>query len=152
MRRARWAAVADEVTWRAAYECQFVDESHALLPYDLLLARVDDTLSYYPDVETLSESGNLYAGYDVGRKHDLSALVVLKRIKEGFHWRGAVELREAPFNEQFELLTGMLNECGLRRLAIDQSGLGMQLAEELVQNHGSLVEPITMAAPVVKAR
>ena len=31
------AAVADEATWRAAYECEFVDEAHALLPYDLLL-------------------------------------------------------------------------------------------------------------------
>ena len=29
------AAVADGVTWRAAFECQLVDESHALLPYDL---------------------------------------------------------------------------------------------------------------------
>ena len=38
-------AVADEATWRAAYECQLVDESHALLPYDLLLALIDDTLS-----------------------------------------------------------------------------------------------------------
>ena len=142
------AAVADEATWRAAYECQFVDEAHALLPFDLLLARVDDTLSYYLGAETLSEPGDLYAGYDVGRKHDLSVLVVLERIKEGFRWRGAVELQETPFDEQFELLTSVLQVPGMRRLAIDQSGLGMQLAEELVQKHGSQVEPITMTAPV----
>jgi len=134
---------------RAAYECQFVDESYALLPYDLLLARVDDTLSYHLSVKTLSEPGDLYAGYDVGRKRDLSVLVVLERIKKEFRWRGAVELREAPFDEQFELLAGVLKERGLlRRLAIDQSGLGMQLAEELVRRHGSRVEPITMTAPV----
>ena len=142
------AAVADEATWRAAYECQFVDESHALLPYDLLLARVDDTLSYHLNEKTMSEPGNLYAGYDVGRKRDLSVLIVLERIKKEFRWRGAVELRESPFDEQFELLTGVLDVRSLRRLGIDQSGLGMQLAEELVQNHGSRVEPITMTAPV----
>ena len=142
------AAVADEATWRAAYECQFVDESFALLPYDLLLARVDDTLSYPLNAKTLSEPGNLYAGYDVGRKRDLSVLIVLERIKQGFRWRGAVELREAPFDEQFELLHSVLKVRGLRRLAIDQSGLGMQLAEELVLKHGSRVEPITMTAPV----
>ena len=73
------AAVADEATWRAAYECQFVDEAHALLPYDLLRARVDDTLSYHLDVKTLSQPGNRYAGFDVGRKRDLSVLVVLER-------------------------------------------------------------------------
>lgn len=41
------AAVDEEATWRAAYKCQFVDESHALLPYDLLPARVDDALHYH---------------------------------------------------------------------------------------------------------
>ena len=133
------AAVADEATWRSAYECQFVDESHALLPYDLLYARVDDALSYHLNMKTLSEAGDLYAGYDVGRKHDLSVLVVLERLKEGYRWRGAVELQESPFDEQFELLASVLSERGLRRLAIDQSGLGMQLAEQLV--HRPLPRP-----------
>lgn len=125
-----------------------MDEAHALLPYDLLLARVDDALSYHLDVKTMSEPGDLYAGYDVGRKHDLSVLVVLERIGKEFSWRGAVELRQTPFHEQFELLTGVLKVPGLRRLCIDQSGLGMQLAEELVRKRGSRVEPITMTAPV----
>ena len=142
------AAVADEATWRAAYECQFVDESYALLPYDLLLARVDDTLSYHLRAETLFEPGDFYAGYDVGRKHDLSVLIVLQKINQQFRWRGAVELQRAPFGEQFELLGRVLKARGLRRLAIDQSGLGMQLAEDLVRKHGSRVEPITMTAPV----
>ena len=142
------AAVADEATWRAAYECQFVDESHALLPYDLLLARVDDTLSYHLNVKTLSEAGDLYAGYDVGRKHDLSVLVVIERLNEGCRWRGAVELRQSPFDEQFELLASVLKTPSLRRLEIDQSGLGMQLAEHLVRDYPSTVEPITMTAPV----
>ena len=38
----------------------------------------------------------------------------------------------------------MLKEGRLRRLEIDQSGLGMQLAEELVRRHGAQVEPITI--------
>ena len=142
------AAVADEATWRAAYECQFVDEAHALLPYDLLRARVDDTLSYPLNARTLFEPGDFYAGYDVGRKHDLSVLIVLQRINRQLRWCGAVELRQAPFDEQFELLAGLLKVRSLRRLAIDQSGLGMQLAEQLVKKHGARVEPITMTAPV----
>ncbi len=84
----------------------------------------------------------------MGRKRDLSVLIVLERIKKELRWRGAVELREAPFDEQFDLLTSVLQVPGLRRLCIDQSGLGMQLAEELVRKHGSQVEPITMTAPV----
>ena len=114
----------------------------------MLLARVDDTLSYHLNAKTLFEPGDFYAGYDVGRKHDLSVLIVLQRIGPQFRWCGAVELREAPFDEQFGLLASVLKVHGLRRLAIDQSGLGMQLAEELVHKHGSRVEPITMTAPV----
>ena len=84
----------------------------------------------------------------MGRKHNLSVLLVLESIKTELCWRGAVELRGSPFDEQFELLTSVADVPGLRRLAIDQSGLGMQLAEELVEKHGSRVEPITMTAPV----
>ncbi len=142
------AAVADEVTWRAAYECQFVDEAYALLPYDLLLSRVDETLPYRLDASSLWERGGLYAGYDVGRKHDLSVLVVLDRSRAGLKWCGAVELRQAPFAEQFALLRSLLRERGMCRLAIDQSGLGMQLAEELVRGFGPRVEPVTMTAPL----
>ena len=54
------------------------------------------------NMETLSNPGSPYAGYDVGRKHDLSVLVVLERLNEGYRWRGAVELRQSPFDEQFE--------------------------------------------------
>jgi len=142
------AAVADEATWRAAYECQFVDEAHALLPYDLLLARVDETLAYHLDVAALGEAGDLFAGYDVGRKHDLSVLVVLEKTDEQVHWRGAVELRQAPFGEQFELLSRLLGLPNLRRLAIDQSGLGMQLAEQLAEKCYWKVDRVTITAPV----
>ncbi len=125
-----------------------MDESHALLPYDLLTARVDQTLPYHLNMKSMSEAGDLYAGYDVGRKHDLSVLVVLERIKGSYRWRGAVELSKSPFDEQAELLASVLGLRGLRRLAIDQSGLGMQLAEGLVKRYRSRVEPITMTAPV----
>jgi phage FluMu gp28-like protein len=142
------AAVADEATWRAAYECEFVDESHALLPYDLLTARADPRLTYHLNMKGLTDAGDLFAGYDVGRKHDLSVLVVIERIKDTYRWRGAVELAQAPFDEQHELLTSILAVPGLRRLAIDQSGLGMQLGEQLTQRYPSRVEAITMTAPV----
>lgn len=142
------AAVADETTWRAAYECEFVDEAHALLPYDLLQARVDERLAYHLDATPRDRQGDLFAGYDVGRKHDLSVLIVLERFDRDLCWRGAVELKQAPFHEQFELIQSVLKMPRFRRLAIDQSGLGLQLAEDLVRKHGSRVEPITMTAPV----
>jgi len=142
------AAVADEVTWRSAYECEFVDEAHALLSYDLLASRVDEGLCYHLNARRLQEANSFYAGYDVGRKHDLSVLVVLERFKNELRWVGAVEFSKAPFGEQFELLSSIMKIRNVRRLAIDQSGLGMQLAEDLGRRFGTRVEPIIMTAPV----
>ena len=142
------AAVADEVTWRAAYECEFVDEAHALLPYELLQSRVDQKLAYFFNLGAIAEDGDFYAGFDVGRKHDLSVLVMLERCEDSLVWRGAVELNQAPFHEQFELLESVIKLRGLRRLVIDQSGLGMQQAEQLVDQYSSCVEPVTITAPM----
>ncbi len=36
----------------------------------------------------------------------------------------------------------------VRRVCVDQSGLGMMLAEHLVQKYGSVVEPVQFTAPV----
>ncbi len=146
------AAVADEVTWRSAYECEFVDEAHALLPFDLLLARVDETLNYHLNMQALAGTGSLYVGYDVGRKADLSVLVVLERNNSGeLRWVGAVDLAQAPFGEQFELISSIMKARGVRRLCIDQSGLGMQLAEQATRAFGERVEAVTMSAPVKEA-
>ena len=35
-----------------------------------------------------------------------------------------------------------------RRVCIDQSGIGMMLAEHLVQKYGAMVEPVTFTAPL----
>lgn len=144
-------AVADEVTWRSAYECEFVDESHSLLPYDLLQSRIDADADYHLNTTTLLDRGPFYAGFDVGRKHDLSVLIVLRKVGAALRWCGAIELRKAPFDEQFRVLSDVMRHRGVQRLCIDQSGLGMQLAEQLVSAFGSQVEPVTMTAPVKEA-
>lgn len=53
-----------------------------------------------------------------------------------------------PFGEQFECLSAILKNRRLRRLCIDQIGLGMHLSEQRVKAFGSQGEPITMAAPM----
>lgn len=63
-----------------------------------------------------------------------------------------VELKNAPFREQAEMLAALLRRPNLRHLAIDAGGLGMQLAEQLVEQFGKhRVEPVAFT-PRIKTR
>lgn len=140
------AAIADESTWRACYLCEFIDEQYALLPYDLLRARTDESLPYHADLGRLR--GTVYAGYDVGRRRDLSVLALVEPTPQGLVSRGFVELRQAPFDVQEKLLADLLGRSNVARLCLDASGLGLQLAESLVRRFGGRVEPVTFTLPV----
>ncbi len=142
------AAIVDENTWRSCFLCEFVDEQYSLLPYDLLQARVDPELPYALDMSRLSECGELFAGFDVGRRHDLSVLALVERQGDAMIARGFVELAQTPFDAQEQLLERMLALPNVERLCIDASGIGLQLSERLHQRHGRRVEPVTLSAPV----
>lgn len=147
-REALRAAVADEATFRACYLCEFIDEQYSLLSFDLLEACSDPELPYALALPRLAECGDLYAGFDVGRKHDLSVLSVVEQTPSGLVCRGFVELAQTPFDQQEQLLEALLAYPNVNRLCIDASGIGLQLAERLHRKHGSQVEPVTLSAPV----
>lgn len=142
------AAIADEQIWRGAYCCEFLDEQFSLLPFDLLEARADDSLQYHAELSRLPEYGTLYAGYDVGRKRDLGVLALVETTPTGFVSRGFVDMDRRPFADQFALLESVLAHGNVSRLAIDASGIGLQLAEQAVAKHGSRVEAVTYTQQV----
>ncbi len=142
------AAIADEPTWRACYLCEFVDEQYSLLPYDLLQARTDEGLPYHAELSTVSQYEEVFAGYDVGRKHDLSVLALIERQNGRYMCRGFLELQRAPFDEQEQTLAAVLQHVNVRCLCIDASGIGLQLSERLRKRHGWRVEPVTFSLPV----
>ena len=90
------------------------------------------------DLEALSrEQGELYVGVDVGRHRDLTVVWVVSAQQDVLTTAAILELSNAPFQQQFELLTAVFALPGVCRGAIDASGLGMQLAEQLVERFGS---------------
>ena len=142
------AAIADEFAWRACFLCEFVDEQFSLLPFDLLQARTDDQLPYHADLSCIGECSELFAGFDVGRKHDLSVLALIERTESGYVSRGFIELRQAPFDEQEGVIEAVLQRANVHRLCIDASGIGLQLSERMKQRFGWKVEPVTFSLPV----
>jgi len=80
--------------------------------------------------------GDLYLGLDIGRKRDLS-VIWLDEFKNNIAWtRAVISLAKTPFFIQKRILFALLKHPKMRRACIDQSGLGMQLAEQAIEHFG----------------
>ncbi len=155
-------AIGDEQTWRQEFCCQFEDESTSFITYDLIRRCQDERLTADPDWDDLaSPNMELYVGVDVGRKRDVTAIwlwhkqvgppappekrgpaageagdVVLSTI-------GVLVLQDAPFAEQELQIGRILEHRSVRRCCIDSTGMGLHLAERLVERFGDhRVEPV----------
>ena len=97
-------------------------------------------------------SGPLYAGWDVARKRDLSVIWVIERAGETSWTRGVIEMENRPTPEQMERARALLERGGdeaerggearIRRMAIDPSGMGLAIYEELAREFPGRVEGV----------
>jgi phage FluMu gp28-like protein len=88
-------------------------------------------------------------GWDIARRGDLTVLWVLA-IGADLVRRTAfvVELRNCPFEQQRQILWHVLERLPRRRGGcMDATGLGMQIAEETVQQFGAAILPVMMSEP-----
>ena len=133
----------DEVTWQQEYCCVAVDEGSAFLPYELINTCIEDTL--FEDLSSITN--DFYVGYDVARKRDLSIISIFEKLGSVFYLRKIYELKNVKYSDQKSLISYILANPKCRRLAIDNTGIGNQMAEELKDEFGSrLVEPVTFTS------
>jgi phage FluMu gp28-like protein len=148
------AGINDPTAWAQEYECRFVDEATALLAYDLISACEDAELAAPSDaagVADLAEIADLYGGYDVGRRHDMSVLAAGQKVGSVLFVRALRRWRSVRFAEQQARLESWFRLAGHRRTAIDATGLGMQLAEWAVERFGRhRAEAVTFTAASVE--
>lgn len=143
----RWSM--DSESFQQEYELTFIDSAVAFIPWDLLQAatRDEDDLTCARSVDALMSldiSGPLTAGYDVGRRRHASELVVLEEVGTRYRLRLLLTLEQASFGQQEATLTDLMTRRpDLYRLCIDETGIGMQLAEKTVEQFGGRAEGIT---------
>jgi len=132
----------DHDSWAMMYECMFVDDESALLPVSLIQSCVDDTLRVYSQPHE-----PLRAGYDIGRKIDLSVLTAFA-LREGRHTLSVYEtLRKASFDAQRNALGDFLDTHPNAMVRIDATGIGADLAEGMRKKyHRRAVEVLFTAA------
>lgn len=141
------AACGNEDSWQQEYCCTPLDETSAFLTYEMIASceRPSEDL-LIPDDKI---KGDLYLGFDVARKHDLSVIVLLEKSFAALIVRRITVLKNMPFQSQKRLLFDLLQKPGVRRLCIDAGGLGMNLAEDAQSAFGSYkVEPITFTQAI----
>lgn len=141
-------ALGDEQLYRQEFLCEFLDEAHALLPWQAIAACADASLRPAESVAALADDPReLFAGVDIGRLRDLTVVWVLARDRASTGPLVTVaifELAAAPFRQQQALIHALLAIPRLRRCAMDAAGLGMQLVEEAQSRFGShRVEAVT---------
>jgi phage FluMu gp28-like protein len=159
----------DEDTWRQEYLVEFIDEATAFLTYDMISAcqheglkvihrlepvKVDgkDVLDY--DLATLLPiesltGGSLYMGIDIGRRRDLTVLWIWEIVGNIAWTRAQIELSKVPFRIQEKMAHDLIGGYEIRRTCVDETGIGMMLAEGLKTDFGEArVEPLSFTEAV----
>lgn len=124
--------IPDDEIWRQEYLCQPMDSISNLFTFDLL-----NTVTYrIPPSTPLVR----YAGMDIGRTHDLTAIAILATTLDGRTFVEEVKtLRNTEFRDQFTEACSIVRALNIRKMCIDSTGLGMQLAEDLQREFGAAV-------------
>ncbi|MCU7494755.1 MAG: hypothetical protein HF314_12060 [Ignavibacteria bacterium] len=97
-------------------------------------------------------NGSLYLGVDVGRRKDLTVMVILEKLYNINISRGYFVMENMKFWVQQKFLHAILSHPRLVRACIDETGLGMQLAETAQDSFGeSRVEKINFASGSIRS-
>lgn len=139
------AGLNDDEAWAQEYELQWLDETTAWLPYELISsvehAAAGDPSGY--------QGGPCYVGNDIARRGDLWIATVLEQVGDVLWERERVELKNAPFASHDEALDELVlgGRYDVRRIDMDQTGMGEKPVEDAKRRYGaSRVEGVLFTA------
>lgn len=157
---ARMRAI-DKRAYDQNYECAFADECLTLLSEELINAAERENVGviceqdWNPDaLARLKEAnGNIYAGFDVARRGDLSVISVLEKVDGVMIVRAILRMRNLRLPEQQARLGELCRLPRFHRAAIDMTGLGLGLVEFAQEEFGaSKIRGVNFASMVPATR
>lgn len=127
-------AFDDPEGWAQEYECQFLDVSAVLLPYELLAAceSAEATATIAPEYFTSGKP--CVMGIDFARKRDLSVAWTDELLGDVTHCREVLEMRAMSTPDQIDVLRPRIQ--GARRVCLDYTGPGVGMGDYLVKEFG----------------
>jgi phage FluMu gp28-like protein len=132
-------AIGDPDSWAQEFELQWLDEASAWLSYELIGSRESSTCSL--DGSTY-RGGDVYIGNDVGLRGDLWVAWAIEDVGTHFNTIEVATLRRSTFAEHDEQIARMFQKYKVRRLCVDQTGMGERTVEEYHRRYGSRAEGV----------
>lgn len=117
------------------FECEFLDSSNVLLPYDIIaLAESAEAQEYADPAFFRAGSTPVVCGIDFGRTNDPTICWTLELVGDVWHTREVLVLKGVPTPDQEKILASRISRA--RRVSFDYTGPGIGLGDYLVKAHG----------------
>ena len=126
----------DELAWRQEYLCEHVEYGGAWLSYEVIDACQHPSAGD-PDRYPESHSGKCYWGWDVARARHFSVQAVAEDVAGCLVVREMIEMTNTPYHVQHARLDGLVQRFRMVRGALDRTGLGDPVLEEVQRRHGA---------------
>lgn len=139
------------------YECAWLDEAVSWIDWELIkrnqslaadgklwyrkVRGVDAAMQAVNEVAQMCIEARieptLVGGMDIGRKHDTTEIILLGKNShiDSLPYRLHVSLDRVEFSYQKAVVKKILDILPVTNFLIDESGIGMQLAEDIEQDH-----------------
>jgi phage FluMu gp28-like protein len=159
----RLRAGVDDEAWRQEFCCEFISAASEWVPAELFQqcvsseATTEILRSAQDDSEsrTTNHEARFYAGWDIARNHDLSVIWLSELVGDVTWARGVVEMRNMSTPDQLREARALMPL--VRRMNIDQGGMGLSICETLAEEWPGKVEGVqftqqTKEAMAVRAK
>lgn len=130
------AALDDPDIWAQEYECEPIDGSAILLPYDLIALNesAEATKTVAPEYWEANRPHSRVMGLDFGRKKDLTVAWTAEKLADLRLTREVLELVKMSTPDQFAILKPRMARCA--RVCLDYTGPGIGLGDLAVKEFG----------------
>jgi len=130
------AGLDDPEGWAQEFECEFLDGSNVLLPYDLiaLAESIDATEAGDPALFANPGDRRLVCGIDFGRQNDPTVCITAEELPSLLIVREVLVLAKTDTPTQRAILESRI--AAARRTCFDYTGPGVGLGDYMVKDHG----------------
>lgn len=129
-------ALDDPDAWAQEYECEPMDSSAVLLPYELIATceSPDASTLVSPEFWFGTQPGHLSMGIDFARKKDLSVAWTNERVGDVGQTREVLTMAGMSTPDQIDLLRPRIKKC--QRVCLDYTGPGVGMGDYLAKEFG----------------
>jgi phage FluMu gp28-like protein len=125
-------AMNDPEGFAQEFECEFIDGSNVLLPYDLIALAESAEATEFCDPSLFTQrGGSRFVGIDFGRTNDPTVCWTLERIGDILWTREVLVLQKTDTPDQNAILRSRM--AGAQRVALDYTGPGIGFGDYAVR-------------------